>query len=367
VQSLAVDGYSRLAVIAALHATVRETVFEYELLDQNNETLGLLDSVSGGSIKNNSLATNANRTAKFSISDQGVNYLSDRIRPWMKLRMPDGGHASWPLGVFILSSPSRVIRSAGEHRKVEAYDQRLILLEDREEDRYVITSGTNFVTAINTILDSAGVTEHAIIATDKMLPASRDWKAGTPKLRIINDLLGSINYSPLNFSSAGIALSRPYQRPSERAPGYEYAATDDSILSPDLSIELDSFGVANKWVATVSEADRLPLTSVYTNVEPSSPTSTVSRGRTIVDFRSVDAADQESLDAIVARIAFEASQLYEKVELETALMPHHENNEVVQVTYPRAGISAKYTEHKWSLPLQAGAGMKHTLRRVVTV
>lgn len=367
-QPLGRDGYSREAIIAALHAPHRDVRFTYDVLDEANERIGELSTVESATVENNSLATNVKRTAKLKTGETSdINFLSDRIRPWFVLKMPDGGEASWPLGIFLPITPSRSVTRFGQVRDVEAYDQLLVLLDDKVEDRYVVAAGTNYVTAVETLLASAGIVDYSIISTDKTLPSTRDWSPGTEKLRIINELLRAVNYSPLYFNSEGRAIGKQYQRPSDRGSGYEYAADERSILVPELSAELDLFGVANKWIATVSEANRPPLTATYTNAELTSPTSVPRRGRTIVDFRKVDAADQESLDAYVQRIAFEASQVYEIIEVETALMPHHENDEIVRVTYPDASIGAKYSEHTWSLPLKAGAKMKHKLRRVVTI
>lgn len=367
-QSLSVSGYTREEVVDALHSGLRRVRFSYDLLNNENETQGVLNNIMSGSIDNNSLATKVKRTAKFRLRDSNeINFLADRIRPWFHLRMPDGGEASWPLGIFLLSTPTVDFDGAGKERDVEAYDQIVILMEDLVEDRYVVDSGVNYIEEVRSLLSSSGVTDTAIISSDKTLPSSRDWAPGTSKLKIVNDLLESINFTPLHFNSSGRASSTHYQRPNERGPGYEYIADRKSVLSPGLSVELDLFEIANKWVATVSEADRPPLKSVYTNSNPESPTSTVQLGRTIVDFREVDAADQESLDSRVERIASEASQVYEIVDIETALMPHHENNDIVKVTYPEADLSGNYSEHKWSMNLEAGGMMSHKLRRVVTI
>lgn len=367
-QSLTKDGYSEAQVIEALHASGRRIRFSYDLLSSEGENQGKLDGVQSGRIDNNSLATNVKRTAKFTLTDfQAVNYLSDRIRPNFHLIMTDGKEISWPLGVFLLSTPVKNIQKGIATREIEAYDQLLILLDDRVEDRYVVDASTNYISAVTTLLESAGVTDHALISDDRALSTSRDWAPGTPKLRIINHLLTSINYGPLFFNAAGVAISQPYQSPSDRGSGYTYEVGSKSILVPEVSIEFDLFSIPNKWVAYTSEVDKSPINATYTNTEPSSITSTVSRGRTIVDFREVDMADQTSLNNYVERIAFEASQVYEIANIKTALMPHHENAEVLRLTYPGAWLSGKYSEHTWSMELKAGASMEHKVRRVVTI
>jgi hypothetical protein len=69
----------------------------------------------------------------------------------------------------------------------------------------------------------------------------------------------------------------------------------------------------------------------------------------------------------VARLAFEASQVYEAIEFETGLMPIHSGNDVYRITFSRLAVDAKYSEHTWEMDLDAAATMNHRARRVVTI
>ena len=106
-----------------------------------------------------------------------------------------------------------------------------------------------------------------------------EWEPGTSKLRILNDLLAAINYESASFDERGRLVCQPYLSPSARAASYVYAADEWSPVTGNVDQTLDLFDVPNKWVLVKSEADQAPLTSVYVNDLPSSPTSTVSRGR----------------------------------------------------------------------------------------
>lgn len=367
-QSLAIGGCTAEQVKAALHAASRHMAFRYELLDSQNKFKKHLDSVLSGHVSNNALA-DIKRTARFSLKDDGsINFLSDRIKPYARLKM-SGGWVEWPLGVFVLSTPPRRVDAAGVvTREVEAYDLLQVLKDDKVTDRYTVALGTNYITAVKTLLDGAGLTSQNLTATDKTLPAARDWAPGTEKLRIINDLLGAINYRSLFMDENGAAVAQPYVSPADRASEYIYRDDQDSVIFPEVEQSLDLFAVPNKWTVVVSEPDRTPLVSTYTNVNPSSSTSTVSRGRTIVDYREQqEAADQASLDAKVQRIAFEASQVYESIEFETAIQPFHSDSDVYTLEFTGLGISAKYSEQSWDMPLKSGSKMKHRIRRVVSI
>lgn len=394
---MARGGYTAEQVKAALHAPNRQIAFRYDLLDSQNNYKRALTTVMGGSISYNSLAE-IKRTARFSIKDDGtINFLSDRIKPYCRLWVPPGrvlaryytflqasfpalheeirlapetgGWVEFPLGVFILSTPPRRADAYGVvTREVEAYDLLQVLTDDKVEDRYTVTAGTNYIAAIKTLLDGAGLTQQNLTATDKTLPTDRDWGPGTKKLHIINNLLSAINYRSLYIDEDGFAVAKPYVSPASRASEYTYRDDDQSVIFPGPEQSLDLFAVPNKWVLVVSEPDRDPLTATYINDNPNSPTSTVSRGRTIVDYREyVEAADQATLNARAERIAFEASQVYEKVIFETAIMPMHSDSDVFTLEFSDLGISAKYAETGWSFELRAGARMRHEIRRVVNI
>lgn len=274
----------------------------------------------------------------------------------------------FPLGVFLLSSPTRSDKNKNVYRDVEAYDGLLILKDDKFADRYTITAGTNYRKAVIDILNSAGITKHNIDQTDKVLATDIDFEPGKEKLFAINQLLRDINYTPIYVDVYGYYTSATYRSPSIRSAEYTYKDDSLSVTYAGMQEELDLFNVPNKWVVVMSNPERAPLVSSYTNDNPNSPTSTVNRGRTIVDYREIDnIADQQALDAYVQRIAFEASQIYGKVTFETAIMPMHGYADILELDYSPLNLKGKYAETNWTIPLQSGARMRHEVRKVVTI
>jgi len=369
-QQLARQGYTRQQIVDALHASNRSLSFRYDLLDATNQYMGdVSEYVRAASVANNALADIIKRTARFEINDDGsIDYLSDRIKPFVRLKMPGAGYAEFAQGVFLLSTPPRALTSTGSVvRAVSAYDLLQVVKDDCVDTRYTVAAGTNYVVAVKALLDSAGVTAQNLTATTKTLPVARDWEPGTSKLAIINALLSALNYRSLTFDEHGTAVAAPYLSPTDAASEYLYVVDNKSVIFPEASELIDLFDVPNKWVLTVSDAERAVLTSTYTNANANSPTSTVRRGRTITRFETTDAADQATLDAKVARMAFESSQVFAKIEFETLIMPFHADADVYTVEIPDLGVSDKYAEHTWSFDLKAGARMKHLVRKVVTL
>jgi hypothetical protein len=274
----------------------------------------------------------------------------------------------FPLGVFLLSTPTRKSTPTGTvTREVEAYDQLQVVKDDKVTGRYFIATGTQYTTAIKSLLDSSGILIQNISPSSKLMPVDREWEAGTPKLSIINELLSALNYEELYFDEDGVAVCEPYVTPDLRISEYVYADDSKSVIFPDSEETLDWFNVPNQFVLVVSQVDRPVLKSVYTNTSSTSPTSTVNRGRTIVEYMVMDAADQATLDGLAQMTAFKASQVYQTITMQTALMPHHSHNDVFTVILSNLGVNAKYEEVGWTMPLRAGSRMSHTVRRVVTV
>lgn len=366
------NSHTEAEILAALRGATggRYFSFRYELLDAGNVFVqDLADTVLAGKIGMNWLA-DIKRTAVLTVRERGeIDFLSDRIKPYVRLRVPPYGandYVEWPQGVFLLSTPKR---TADEQnvitRDVECYDGLQVFIDEVVDTRYTVAVGANYTTVISTLLGSI---PKSVAPSTKTLTAAKEWEPGTTKLKIINELLNAINYESLSFDEDGVAIVQAYRDPTGRAEEYVYAANADSLIIPGVDEEIDLFRVANKWTLVVSDPDRASLTSTYTNTDPASPTSTVRRQRTISDFRTEeDAADQATLDAKVRRLAFEASQVYQAIDFTTGMMPIHSGNDVYRITYPALAINAKFSEQSWEMELRAGAAMKHRARRVVTV
>lgn len=367
------NDHTAAEVLAALQGRTgsRRLSFRYELLASNLAKLGDLTNVIDARVEQNWLA-DIKRKASFTLRDTGgIDYLSNRIKPWVRLHVPpyqDDDWVEWPQGVFLLTTPARHIDAADRvTREVEGYDGLQVLAEDLVSTRYTVAAGASYTATVSSVLAAAGLVA-SIHASASVLPVAMEWEPGTSKLKIVNELLSAINYQSLSFDENGQAIVQSYVSPASRAPGYTYADDAAGLVVPEVDQELDLFGVPNQWTLCVSEPDRAALVATYTNTDPSSPTSVPRRGRTITDFRTEQTAvDLTALQAKVARLAFDASQVYEALEFETALMPIHSGNDVLRVTYSGLAIDDKYAEQSWSMPLKAGGRMAHRVRRVVSV
>lgn len=359
-------------VINKLHMEdgTREIKFRYDLLNLNDIKIGELTSIPGGRLGLNSLAQ-IKRKGKFTFKEnefKDINWLNDRIQPFLMLKMGNEW-IEWPLGIFLISSPSRKTRNNAIYRDVEVYDTSLILLEDKFDTRYRISAGTNYVEAITQIINEAGIWKVNIAPMVGDIKIDKEFEIGTSRLEAVNELLKEINYTSIWVDEVGYFTSKPYVLPTHRTVEYEYRNNDMSIILPDTSTEeMDLFSVPNKWVVVASNPETEPLVSRYTNDNAGSPTSTVNRKRNIVDYREIDdILDQKTLDEYVQRIAYEASQVYGKFIFETAIMPHHSYMDSLYCEHTNLGIANKYIETNWEIELKAGGKMLHSARRVMQI
>ncbi|MFB5192648.1 hypothetical protein [Alicyclobacillus fastidiosus] len=362
--------YSVAQVQAALIAPTRVMYYRYKLLDLNmNFKKWLGQNVTSASISMDT-TQQVMRSADITLTeDPAINYLSDRIQPFAFLQMPDGNFATFPLGVFLLTTPPRQTDSSQVvTREITGYDLTQILVDMKTEDRYTIAVGTNYIAAIRSLLSAAGITQMNLTATSLTLPTALDWEGGTAYIDIINQLLAAINYYNLWFDSSGVAQAQPYISPSVLPPAYTYKDDSTSVMTPEVNQNLDLFSVPNKWILVVSQSDTAAIVSTYTNDNPNSPTSTVNRGRTIVSYDDTSTAPTQAInDALVAKQAYQDSQVYETEVFETLVMPMHEAFDVIQFEYSVLGVTDKFNEIGWSMNLAAGDTMSHTIQRVVQV
>jgi len=408
------DGYSHEQIKNMLHMKhgSRKIRFRYFLLDKNENKLAEISHLVESASIEQSAFSEIKRTATFRLKDdvhkvagveKKIDWNSDRIQVFVEFKVPDwveqveetgsgvyflsanmpiemdtrkvyftkkeGGWIDFSLGVFLISSPTKIEEGQSIYREVEAYDKLLIMKEDRVTYRYTIFAGVRYYDAMVQLFSDAGIIHYNIENSDKLLSTDKEYEPGTEKLAILNDLASDLNYTPFWVDEWGYFRSNQYRSPQEQAEDYIYADDEMSIVEPGSEEELDLFGLPNVFSVIVSNPDTEEVfVSTAENNNPNHPRSIPSLGRRVVRFEEKDdIADQESLDAYVERLAFQSSQIYGRVKFTTAIMPFHSYSNVLRIINKKLGINDKYAEVNWSMSLQAGASMSHEVRRVVSL
>lgn len=329
----------------------------------------------GGSIEANN-DRDVFRTATFTVDanavdDRGnavtIDPLADHIAVFMDLLVDGSYTLGLPMGLFALNVPRKRFEPGGETWEIAASDNGIHLMEATTTASYTVAASANYITganAVKAILDDLGLA-HALPTTVLTLPVARTWPAGTPWLRVVNDLLHAAGMYSLWFDASGIARTRAYDDLSTRTPDVTYSG-DDFVLIP-ITEEAETTRLANQVVAVVNDPGQAPLTSTKTNADPDSPISTVSLGRTITKVVQSDAADQATLDAIAENYLRTEAGLYRRATLLTSIDPRREAHEVYELTVDGVYVAERWWARNWRVQLDIGAQQQHTLGKVERV
>ena len=368
---LGVDGYRTKDIIDQLHFKhgSRESFITVELLNKYDVKTGELDVIKdSGHIRFDSEAE-IQRVGSVSVPEKQfreIDWINDRIRPIFNLKMPDGGVAKWSLGVFLISSPNRKYNGTQVIRELELFDKNLILREDKITERLFYDKNKKYTDLIKDIINSAGIPQIEIEDSPLVLPLEREFDLGTPKLQIINELLEEINYKKIWVDNNGVYQVNKYIEPSKREVEYSYRSDDTSIITPDMVEEIDLFNAPNVWHVTYSNPEALPKVATYENNSLSSITSIPNRGRRIVKLEKIEnIPDQQTLESITKRIAYNDSQIYSTFTFSTSIMPHHSNDNMLFIDVKGMDVSSKYLEKSWRINFNGT--MEHQCKKIVYI
>lgn len=331
--------------------THRTESFRIEHLDRHGESLGDLDGVIGGTVELNANAPlRGGGSLLLQDQNQGIDWGKDRVRIWWEVE----GVEPWPLGVYLLDMPTEAYTESGKSWEIGLIDKLAVLQDDAVEQTFSLPAGTVVTTAVRDLIQSAGETQISITSSTDTLANMRVWDAGESKLRIINDLLDSINYWALWTDGHGQYRVEPYVRPENRAIAWRFHEGIDSIHTPDWVRNLDLGSVPNK-VILVSQApeDEPSLVATATNENPASPTSYQARGRWVTHVEDgIETDSQSALQAMTDRKLADLSSPAAALEVTHAAVPLWYNE---LVSYRSQGHEALATVTKFAVTLAPGA------------
>ena len=296
--------------------------------------------------------------------DLAVDWLSDQIRPELVI---DGIPHS--LGVYL---PTTVTENHDElgtglvSYDVEAYD-RCWIVKSTIPTSVFFAANVSYLTAIEALLTACGIALiSATPTTAKFTEARADWQIGTDSLTIISQLLSEINYNPLWFDPDGTAILEPASTPTAANIEHTLDAKDpDTLIRAGLQKTMDFYNTPNVFLCVCNNADKSGImTATAENTNPQSPLSVARRGRRITKVVNVDnIASQSELRAYADRLCWESMFTSEVIEVQTGLLPGFGVKDVVAIDY--GDTFEVCIEKAWTMDLQPGGRMNHTLEKVV--
>lgn len=322
------------------------------LLDENDNLVMPLDGVRNGKVEVDvDRVIFGNFAFDMIHKGQPVDWFRSRFQPWVEVN-----GLSWPLGVFLPTSPKHSKRRDTRVATVACVDKMSVLDENKIEQTYSIAPGQVVTEVVRSLILQSGEERFALTPSDKTTRHMMVWDPGESILRICHDLLQHIGYQRLWCDGHGLYRIEPNVDPAHRPVSFDFIAGETAIHTDTFSRTRDILGVPNKVVLTTSSTDESPaLVSVATNELPDHPYSYQARGRWVVrTYSGQEAADQATLDARAQQYLWTASNPVANWAFEHAVLPL----EVFQVmgiddgpTPTRAWVNS------WSLTLEAGSLM----------
>lgn len=329
-----------------LHAHRVES-YRVEHLTRSEELIRDLDGVTGGSISLNANAVlRGSGQLELVEQQQNINLVRDRVRIWWEV----DGVDPWPLGVYLLDSPTVKHDDTGSSREIQLIDKLAIIQDDRVEKPYSVPAGTNITGEVKALIESTGERNIALTEDSTVLNSMMVWEAGESKLRIINDLLEVINYWSLFTDGMGSYRVEPYVRPENRPVAYSFIEGEQAIHTPDWEDEQDFSEVPNKVVLVSQPAEEEePLIATAMDTNPASPTSFPNRGRWVTyTDNGIEAANQEQLQGLADRKLLDLTDPVQKLSISHAPVPLWYNN-AVRFTSQGKNTLATVTSFTYSL------------------
>jgi len=329
--------------VAAL-TTGRDERWRIDVLDYATEQLlGTLDGVQPGGVLDFSIfdTIRSGGTLLVDPTRAQVDWPHIKLQPWYtpNVNVPD---LWWPFGVFIPGTPKVSHFSSGEEATIDMYDKLLVLVRDKIESTWTYDAGVNPITAAAEVIASTGESKIVLEPTTETLASPLVWEAGTPKLRIVNDLLDAAGYFSISVDWWGYFRSEKYVAPRQRP--VQWSFLDDprtSIYSPFFEHEQDIFDIPNKvvLVGMSEDGETPPPSGTAVDEDPESDWSYQNRNNTWVTGTEFDieATSETVLEEKAARRLLELQQVTSTFEIQHDKVPISLNG---AVRFRRSGAYA---------------------------
>lgn len=250
--------------------------FEYYEVDPNTwKDKNLLKTVKNCSINRNSESNTLGSAAIDVVDMLGESY----IRIYL-IANQNGVTKKIPLGLFLVQTPSSSFDGKVRSISMDAYTPLLELSEKPVPLGYALLEGTNIMQSAYQIVRNYGRAPVVETKLDKVLDADFISNVSDTWLTYVMDLIKIAKYE-LNLDEMGKVLFEPKRKIEELQPVWTFTDDNSSILSPEIGLTHDLYGIPNV-VEVVCSTGLEVYTSRVENNNINSPTSIQNRGREII-------------------------------------------------------------------------------------
>lgn len=185
-----------------------------------------------------------------------------------------------PLGTFLVQTPSTSFDGKISSMSMDAYTPLLELKENPPPIGYALFKDDNIMEKAYLI-----TREHVrapVVKTENSENLYSDFVSNSDDtwMKFVSDLIANAKYN-FALDEMGRVLFMPKQETASLQPVWTFDDSNSSILSPDISLRHDLYGVPNV-VEVIYSNGGVTYNARVVNDDSNSPISTISRGREII-------------------------------------------------------------------------------------
>lgn len=314
--------------------TMQQT-FEYYVVDPGTwRDIKKIDYVLNSSISRDSTLETLG-SASITVSESiGECY----IRIYL-VTIQNGAKEKHSLGTFLVQSPSYSFDGKIKNITLDAYTPLLELKENPTPLGYSILKGENILEIAYRIVREQVRAPVVKTQNDETLKTNFVANLDDTWITFVKDLIANADYS-LTLDDVGRILFTPNQDTMSLQPIWTYDDSNSSILYPDLTVDRDLYGIPNVVEVIYSYGTEYYYGRAV-NDDPSSPISTINRGREITHRESnpsmLGNPSQRRVQEYAENLLKELSSLEYTVTYTHGYCPVR-IGDCVRLNYKRAGI-----------------------------
>ena len=315
--------------------TMQQT-FEYYVVDPGTwKEIKKIDCVLNSSISRDSTLETLG-SASITVSESiGECY----IRIYL-VTIQNGVKERHSLGTFLVQTPSYSFDGKIKNITLDAYTPLLELKENPTPLGYSILKDENILDTAYRIVREQVRAPVVKTQNDETLNSNFVANLNDTWITFVRDLIANANYS-LALDDIGRVLFMPNQDTMSLQPIWTYDDSNSSILYPELTVDRDLYGIPNVVEVIYSNGTEYYYGRAV-NEDPSSPISTINRGREITHRESnpslLGNPNQKRIQEYAENLLKELSSLEYTITYTHGYCPVR-IGDCVRLNYKRAGIN----------------------------
>lgn len=316
------------------------------------------------------------------VTSTGWSYLSGFIKPYMTITdVATGVAATFNLGVYTLTSPSRSMQTTPSTLSFQGYDL-VYLLRQEIGDSYEVLAGSDpaqaAADAIGLAIPEVSVT---VTPSGDTLQTQLTWPFDPSKpttyLDVVRDLLASIGYREPWVDWDGTFRIEPFIDLQEEDFEWTFnTADDDNIVAEGSTQDIDIYNVPNWWRFVMANLPSSPVEGTsqftWTDSSPLNPGSTYNRGRVIRYIETVSVTTYDALVQYAQRVIAASMTPGEKFTVKTQPFPlawhldviHFLDTTLADALPLSPGGARRVVSTTWTLPLDGQSDMEWTWQTI---